>query len=64
MRMAQKAGEHRLVIFSLFLQLLENDIQAHQDRIDDIMSQVRQFRDASHFQADQIEDRGRELVAK
>ena len=46
------------------MQLLENDIQAHQDRIDDIMSQVRQFRDAGHFQADQIEDRGRDLVAK
>lgn len=27
------------------------------------MSQVRAFREAGHFQIDQIEDRGRELVA-
>ena len=46
------------------LQLLENDIQAQQGRIDDIMAQVRRFREANHFQSDQIEDRGRELVAK
>ena len=54
-------------IYSLFttpLQLLENDIQAQQGRIDDIMAQVRRFREANHFQSDQIEDRGRELVAK
>ena len=48
----------------LFFQLLENDIQAHQDRIDDVMAQVRKFREANHFQIDQIEDRGRELVEK
>ncbi len=53
-----------LLYLLLFDQLLENDIQAHQDRIDDVMSQVRQFRDANHFQIDQIEDRGRALVAK
>ena len=28
------------------------------------MAQVRMFREAGHFQIDQIEDRGRELVAK
>ncbi len=46
------------------MQLLENDIQSHQDHIDDIMSRVRRFRDNNHFQIDFIEDRGRELVAK
>ena len=46
------------------LQTLESDIQAHQDRIDDIMAQVRDFRDANHFMIDRIEDRGRELVSK
>ena len=46
------------------LQTLESDIQAHQDRIDDIMAQVRDFRDANHFMVDRIEDRGRELVSK
>ena len=51
-------------LFTTPLQLLENDIQAQQGRIDDIMAQVRRFREANHFQSDQIEDRGRELVAK
>ena len=46
------------------MQLIESDIQAHQDQVDDIMAQVRVFREAGHFQIDQIEDRGRELVAK
>ena len=53
-----------LNIFPFILQLLENDIQANQDHIDDIMAKVRRFREANHFQIDQIEDRGRELVAK
>jgi spectrin beta len=44
--------------------LIESDIQAHQDQVDAIMAQVRAFREAGHFQIDQIEDRGRELVAK
>lgn len=44
--------------------MLENDIQAHQDRIDDIQRQVRGFVDANHFMIDKIEDRGRELVTK
>lgn len=51
-------------LFTTPLQLLENDIQAQQGRIDDIMAQVRRFHEANHFQSDQIEDRGRELVAK
>ena len=51
-------------LFTTPLQLLENDIQDQQGRIDDIMAQVRRFREANHFQSDQIEDRGRELVAK
>ena len=46
------------------VQLIESDIQAHQDQVDDIMAQVRRFREAGHFQIDQIEDRGREVVAK
>ena len=46
------------------IQLIEADIHAHQDQLDDIMSQVRAFREAGHFKIDQIEDRGRELVAK
>lgn len=45
-------------------QMLENDIQTHQDRIDDITMQVRRFRDANHFMIDRIEDRGREIVTK
>lgn len=48
----------------MYMQLIETDIQAHQAQIDDIMAQVRTFREAGHFQIDQIEDRGRELVAK
>jgi len=46
------------------VQLVENDIQSHQDHIDDIMGRVRVFRDNSHFQIDLIEDKGRELVTK
>lgn len=44
--------------------MLENDIQAHQDRIDDIQVQVRRFVESNHFMIDRIEDRGRELVTK
>lgn len=51
-------------ILCVFMQLLENDIQSHQDHIDDIMKKVRRFRDNNHFQIDNIEDRGRGLVAK
>ena len=59
----------RITIFTsnLFVfdaQLIESDIQAHQDQVDDIMARVRAFRESGHFQIDQIEDRGRELVAK
>ena len=46
------------------LQLLENDIQVHQDRVDEVMAKVRRFKEANHFQIDQIEDKGRSLVAK
>ena len=46
------------------LQLLENDIQTHQDRVDEVMAKVRQFKEANHFQIDLIEDKGRSLVAK
>ena len=53
-----------MLCFILHMQLIESDIQAHQDQVDDIMAQVRMFREAGHFQIDQIEDRGRELVAK
>ncbi len=53
-----------MICFVCCMQLLENDIQSHQDHIDDIMSRVRRFRDNNHFQIDFIEDRGRELVAK
>lgn len=53
-----------LLSFLMYMQLIETDIQAHQAQIDDIMAQVRTFREAGHFQIDQIEDRGRELVAK
>ena len=35
------------------MQLIESDIQAHQDQVDDIMAQVRAFREAGHFQIDQ-----------
>ncbi len=57
--------EHIMLVNDfLYMQLLENDIQSHQDHIDDIMSRVRRFRDNNHFQIDLIEDRGRELVAK
>ena len=56
---------YRIIVCShLPIQLIESDIQAHQDQVDDIMAQVRAFREAGHFQIDQIEDRGRELVAK
>ncbi|CAI8040975.1 Spectrin alpha chain, non-erythrocytic 1 [Geodia barretti] len=44
--------------------LIESEIQANQDQVDTIMAQVRAFREAGHFQIEQIEDRGRELVAK
>ena len=47
--------------------LLENDIQAHQDRVDEvIVAKVRQFKEANHFQIDLIENncKGRSLVAK
>lgn len=53
-----------LLLYVHCIQLIETDIQAHQAQIDDIMAQVRTFREAGHFQIDQIEDRGRELVAK
>jgi spectrin beta len=42
-------------------QILEAEITAHQDRIDDITSQVKQFRDSSHFRMDEIEDLARSL---
>ena len=53
-------------MISMFLsyQLIESEIQANQDQVDTIMAQVRAFREAGHFQIEQIEDRGRELVAK
>lgn len=44
--------------------MLENDIQAHQDRVDDIQTHVRRFVDSNHFMIERIEDRGRELVTK
>lgn len=44
--------------------MLENDIQAHQNRVDDIQTHVRQFADANHFMIERIEDVGRELVTK
>ena len=31
------------------LQLIESDIPAHQDQLDDIMAEVRKFREARHF---------------
>lgn len=44
--------------------MLENDIQAHQDRVDDIQIKVRHFADDNHFMIERIEDRGRELMTK
>ena len=50
---------------SLFLlQLLEAEIVAHQDRVDDINAQVRTFRDDNHFLIAQIEDKGQALVRR
>ena len=43
---------------------MEYDIQAHQDRVDEVMAKVRQFKEANHFQIDLIEDKGRSLVAQ
>ena len=42
--------------------MLEDEIQAHQDQIDNVQTQVRRFVEANHFMIDRIEDQGRELV--
>ncbi len=42
--------------------MLEDEIQAHQDQIDNVQTQVRRFVDSNHFMIDRIEDQGRELV--
>jgi spectrin beta len=44
--------------------MLENDIQGHQGRIDDIQRQVRGFADSNHFMIARIDDKGRELLTK
>ena len=42
--------------------MIEDEIQAHQDQIDNVQTQVRRFVEANHFMIDRIEDQGRELV--
>uniref|UniRef100_A0A8C2UCP0 Spectrin alpha, non-erythrocytic 1 n=1 Tax=Coturnix japonica TaxID=93934 RepID=A0A8C2UCP0_COTJA len=44
--------------------LLEADVAAHQDRIDGITIQARQFQDAGHFDADNIKKKQEALVAR
>ncbi|XP_075691231.1 spectrin alpha chain, non-erythrocytic 1 isoform X4 [Rhinoderma darwinii] len=44
--------------------LLEADVAAHQDRIDGITIQARQFQDAGHFDADNIKNKQEALVAR
>ncbi|XP_040260714.1 spectrin alpha chain, non-erythrocytic 1 isoform X7 [Bufo bufo] len=44
--------------------LLEADVAAHQDRIDGITIQARQFQDAGHFDADNIRKKQEALVAR
>ncbi|XP_063288681.1 spectrin alpha chain, non-erythrocytic 1 isoform X6 [Pelobates fuscus] len=44
--------------------LLEADIAAHQDRIDGITIQARQFQDAGHFDADNIKKKQEALVGR
>ncbi|XP_069465273.1 spectrin alpha chain, non-erythrocytic 1 isoform X4 [Ambystoma mexicanum] len=44
--------------------LLEADIAAHQDRIDGITIQARQFQDAGHFDADNIRKKQEALVGR
>ncbi|XP_056395740.1 spectrin alpha chain, non-erythrocytic 1 isoform X1 [Hyla sarda] len=44
--------------------LLEADVAAHQDRIDGITIQARQFQDAGHFDADNIKKKQEALVSR
>ncbi|KAL7376331.1 hypothetical protein ABVT39_005765 [Epinephelus coioides] len=44
--------------------LLEADVAAHQDRIDGITIQARQFQDAGHFDADNIRKKQEALVVR
>ncbi|CAB1318921.1 unnamed protein product [Coregonus sp. 'balchen'] len=44
--------------------LLEADVVAHQDRIDGITIQARQFQEAGHFDADNIKRKQEALVAR
>uniref|UniRef100_A0A672M0V2 Spectrin alpha chain, non-erythrocytic 1-like n=1 Tax=Sinocyclocheilus grahami TaxID=75366 RepID=A0A672M0V2_SINGR len=44
--------------------LLEADVAAHQDRIDGITIQARQFQEAGHFDADNIRKKQEALVAR
>ncbi|KAM8933889.1 spectrin alpha chain, non-erythrocytic 1 isoform 4-T4 [Pelodytes ibericus] len=44
--------------------LLEADVAAHQDRIDGITIQARQFQDAGHFDADNIRKKQEALVGR
>ncbi|KPP71819.1 spectrin alpha chain, non-erythrocytic 1-like [Scleropages formosus] len=44
--------------------LLEADVAAHQDRIDGITIQARQFQEAGHFDADNIRRKQEALVAR
>ncbi|XP_041429081.1 spectrin alpha chain, non-erythrocytic 1 isoform X4 [Xenopus laevis] len=44
--------------------LLEADIAAHQDRIDGITIQARQFQEAGHFDADNIKKKQEALVSR
>uniref|UniRef100_A0A7M4E1Y6 Spectrin alpha chain, non-erythrocytic 1 n=1 Tax=Crocodylus porosus TaxID=8502 RepID=A0A7M4E1Y6_CROPO len=44
--------------------LLEADVTAHQDRIDGITIQARQFQEAGHFDADNIKKKQEALVAR
>ncbi|XP_023696436.2 spectrin alpha chain, non-erythrocytic 1 isoform X2 [Paramormyrops kingsleyae] len=44
--------------------LLEADVAAHQDRIDGITIQARQFQEAGHFDADTIKRKQEALVAR
>uniref|UniRef100_A0A8C6YFU0 Spectrin alpha, non-erythrocytic 1 n=1 Tax=Naja naja TaxID=35670 RepID=A0A8C6YFU0_NAJNA len=44
--------------------LLEADVAAHQDRIDGITIQARQFQEAGHFDADNIKKKQEALVAR
>ncbi|XP_077334821.1 spectrin alpha chain, non-erythrocytic 1 isoform X4 [Lithobates pipiens] len=44
--------------------LLEADVAAHQDRIDGITIQARQFQEAGHFDADNIKNKQEALVGR